>query len=242
MKIVIDIGNTSITAGLFERKKLVKRIHFKLKNDFDAFLDSLDSYDIKISIISSVVPQKTNEYIKTIKERYNLESFLINYKCCPLHLDVPEPKSIGTDRLCNITAASIDYHCPAIVVDFGTSTTFDVINSKKQFIGGVIAPGVETSAQYLVEKAALLNYVPLKFPENAIGKVTKTNIQSGIMYGAIDQVEGMVQRIILETNEKYQIILTGGFSILISEKLKIDHTVDIDLTLRGMVHLHEYKH
>ena len=242
MKIVIDIGNTSITAGLFERKKLVKRIHFKLKNDFDAFLDSLDSYDIKISIISSVVPQKTNEYIKTIKERYNLESFLINYKCCPLHLDVPEPKSIGTDRLCNITAASIDYHCPAIVVDFGTSTTFDVINSKKQFIGGVIAPGVETSAQYLVEKAALLNYVPLKFPENAIGKVTKTNIQSGIMYGAIDQVEGMVQRIILETNEKYQIILTGGFSILISEKLKIDHTVDIDLTLRGMIHLHEYKH
>ena len=242
MKIVIDIGNTSITAGLFERKKLVKRIHFKLKNDFDAFLDSLDSYDIKISIISSVVPQKTNEYIKTIKERYNLESFLINYQCCPLDLDVPEPKSIGTDRLCNITAASIDYHCPAIVVDFGTSTTFDVINSKKQFIGGVIAPGVETSAQYLVEKAALLNSVPLKFPENAIGKVTKTNIQSGIMYGAIDQVEGMVQRIILETNEKYQIILTGGFSILISEKLKIDHIVDIDLTLRGMVHLHEYKH
>ena len=242
MKIVIDIGNTSITAGLFERKKLVKRIHFKLKNDFDAFLDSLDSYDIKISIISSVVPQKTNEYIKTIKERYNLESFLINYQCCPLYLDVPEPKSIGADRLCNITAASIDYHCPAIVVDFGTSTTFDVINSKKQFIGGVIAPGVETSAQYLVEKAALLNYVPLKFPGKAIGKVTKTNIQSGIMYGAIDQVEGMVQRIILETNEKYQIILTGGFSILISEKLKIDHTVDIDLTLRGMVHLHEYKH
>ena len=96
--------------------------------------------------------------------------------------------------------------------------------------------------QYLVEKAALLNSVPLKFPENAIGKVTTTNIQSGIMYGAIDQVEGMVQRIILETNEKYQIILTGGFSILISEKLKIDHIVDIDLTLRGMVHLHEYKH
>ena len=242
MKIVIDIGNTSITAGLFKRKKLVKRIHFKLKNDFDAFLDSLDSYDIKISIISSVVPQKTNEYIKVIKERYNLESFLINYQCCPLDLDVPEPESIGADRLCNIMAASIDYDCPAIVVDFGTSTTFDVINSKKQFIGGVIAPGVETSAQYLVDKAALLHSVPLKFPENVIGKVTKTNIQSGIMYSAIDQVEGMVQRIILETNEKYQIILTGGFSILISEKLKIDHMVDIDLTLRGMVHLYASQH
>ena len=242
MKIVIDIGNTSITAGLFERKKLVKRIHFKLKNEFDTFLDSLDSYDIKISIISSVVPQKTNEYIKIIKEKYNLESFLINYKCCPLDLDVTEPESIGTDRLCNITAASIDYDCPVIVVDFGTSTTFDVINSEKQFIGGVIAPGVETSAQYLVDKAALLNSVPLKFPENAIGKVTKTNIQSGIMYGAVDQVEGMIQRIILETNEKYQILLTGGFSILISEKLKMNHIVDIDLTLRGMLHLYEHQH
>mgnify|MGYP001193792735 CR=1 FL=1 len=242
MKIVIDIGNTSITAGLFERKKLIKKIHFKLKNDFDNFLDSLDSYEVKASIISSVVPQKTNEYIKIIKERYNLESFLINYQYCPLDLDVPDPKTIGADRLCNITAASIDYNCPAIVVDFGTSTTFDVINSKKQFIGGVIAPGVETSAQYLIDKAALLNSAPLKFPKNVIGKVTKTNIQSGIMYGAVDQVEGMIQRIILETNERYQILLTGGFSILISEKLKIDHIVDIDLTLKGMIHLYEHQH
>ena len=112
-------------------------------------------------------------------------------------------------------------------------------NENGDFIGGAIAPGIKTSAEYLISKAALLNDIDLKFPKNIIGKDTKENIQSGIMYGAIDQVEGMIKRINNETKINNHIILTGGFSKLLSPKLKINHTLDMDLTLKGMIFIYE---
>ena len=120
----------------------------------------------------------------------------------------------------------------------GTATKYDVINSKGNFIGGIIAPGIELSAMNLFKKAALLNKTTFKFPQKVIGRNTETNIQSGIMYGAIDSINGMIQRIL---NEKKwtdsTIIITGGFSELIKEKLNENFIINPNLTLQGLYYI-----
>ena len=236
MKLVIDIGNTFIKCAIFKSTNIIDRISIQSVNQL---LDFLKKYDLDKIIISSVVPEKNKEFIKYIGNYINTKIHLISYKDTDLKLNVENPASIGNDRICNIFAAIKLYNIPAIVIDFGTATTYDVINSKKEFIGGIISPGVETSVDNLISKAALLNQIDLKFPKSVIGKNTKTNIQSGIMFGAVSQVEGLINRIELESNQKYNIILTGGFSKLLSKVLSINHTVDVDLTLKGMFHIDE---
>ena len=239
MKLAIDIGNTSITIGLFKKNKLFKNSHFNSIEKFGDFLDNIKQYNIKCAIISSVAPKVTKDYSNLLKVKYNLSIINIDYKLSQLDLQVPHPETIGADRLCNMAATQNEYSTPAIIIDFGTATTYDVINNKNQFIGGAIAAGVETSANYLLSKAALLSDTDLLFPDNAIGIDTTTNIQSGIMFGAVDQVEGMIKRISLETNTEYFIILTGGFANLISPQLSFSHSVDQNLTLKGMIYIHE---
>ena len=238
MKIAIDIGNTSITCGVFKKNCLIKKTEFESINSFKSFLNNFKTNIDKI-IISSVVPQLTNHYIHLLSNQYSDIVFLINHENSKLKLKVKEPSSVGTDRLCNIKAAIKLYSTPAIVIDFGTATTYDVINKNYEFIGGAIAAGVETSAAYLIEKAALLSKTDLEFPDLAIGVDTKENIQSGIMYGAVDQLNGMINRIKKETNQDYSIILTGGLATVISPYLSIKHTLDSDLTLKGMILIDE---
>jgi type III pantothenate kinase len=242
MKLAIDIGNTSVSVGLFENYDLVKKIHFFSINEFISFLDSIKNYDIECAIISSVVPSLTTDYRDLLTETYQYQIFIINHKLTNLSLQVDQPETIGTDRLCNIFATKRDYSIPAIIVDFGTATTYDIINLNGDFIGGAIATGVETSAQYLIDKAALLSKTDLIFPNNVIGIDTTTNIQSGVMFGAVDQVHGMINRIKEETNTDYSIFLTGGFSKLIVPQLNISHTIDTDLTLKGMIYIYNLNH
>ena len=238
MKLAIDIGNTSITIGLFDNNKLLKKKYFDSSTHFIEFLNNIQAYDINICIISSVVPQLTDEYITILTDQYNISTIVVNHKMIELDLDVSNPETIGADRLCNMYAVKKDYTTPAIIIDFGTATTYDIINKQQQFIGGAIATGIETSAKYLIKKAALLFDTDLSFPDSAIAKDTKTNIQSGIMFGAVDQVEGMVKRIYNESPANYSIILTGGFANLISQQLSFNHIVDQDLTLKGMIYIH----
>ena len=156
-----------------------------------------------------------------------------------INLNVKIPSEVGNDRICNVVAAKEIYGIPSIVIDFGTATTYDIIDKNGNFIGGAISPGIETSAKYLIEKAALLDKTKFNFPEQVIGKTTTTNIQSGIMFGAIDQITGMIDRIKKETqNDNYSIILTGGFGKLLSPKLTIKHILDEHLTLKGLLHIH----
>ena len=239
MKIVLDIGNTSVTVGLFDKNKLLNKKYFNSSIEFITFLDNIQIDNIDLSIISSVVPHLTDEYTNILNNQYNISSIVINYKMSGLDLCVPNPETVGADRLCNMYALKKEYITPAIIIDFGTATTYDVINQHQQFIGGAIGSGIETSAKYLIKKAALLSKTDLLFPVSAIGKNTTTNIQSGIMFGAVDQVEGMVRRIYKESPADYFIILTGGFSSLISKELSFKHTVDQDLTLKGMIYIYE---
>ena len=240
MKLAIDIGNTSISIGLFENHDIVKKAHFFSINEFIIFLDNISNYKVECAIISSVVPELTKSYVELLTDTYQYPIFLINHTLTNLSLQVAQPETVGADRLCNIFAIKRDYNVPAIIVDFGTATTYDVINSSGEFIGGAIATGVETSAEYLIDKATLLSKTNLIFPDTVIGIDTTTNIQSGVMFGAVDQVEGMIHRIQEETGVNYSIFLTGGFSKLIGQQLKIPHIIDIDLTLKGMIYIDEH--
>ena len=242
MKLAIDIGNTSITMGLFEDHNIIKKAHFFSISECMVFLNSTKNYDIECAAISSVVPELTKEYTELLIETYQYSIFIINHRLTNLSLQVAQPETIGIDRLCNIFATKRDYNVPAIIVDFGTATTYDVLNKNGEFIGGAIATGVETSVQYLIDKAALLSNADLVFPDDVIGTDTTTNIQSGVMFGSVDQVEGMINRIKEKTNTDYSIFLTGGFSKLIAPKLKIKHTIDIDLTLKGIIYIYELNH
>jgi len=239
MKLTIDIGNTQIKLGVFDKQKLINTICFSDNNEIYAKLETIKKSNPTISIISSVVPKLTSKYKDAIFELFGIDSFIINNQNCKINLKVPFPETVGSDRICNVVATIQLYNTPAIIVDFGTATTYDVVTQEGDFIGGVIAPGVKTSAEYLIQKAALLNNTELLFPENIIGKNTTENIQSGIMYGAVDQIEGMVKRINKETRTNNNIILTGGFSKIIAQHLSIHHILDIDLTLKGMIFINE---
>ena len=237
MRLAVDIGNTSITCGIFQNQNMIKNLHFKTIKEL---IKEIDMSQFEKIITSSVVPELSKDFQKTMNEIFPGTLSFINYKNYPLKLNVANPKSVGNDRLCNIFATVSLYKTPSIIIDFGTATTYDVINNNNEFIGGAIGAGVETSANYLIDSAALLSNTDLQFPKNTIGTTTKENIQSGIMYGAIDQVEGMIKRIKGERKDNYQIIITGGLSKLLSPYLSIEHTLDMDLTLKGIIYIDQF--
>ena len=239
MILVVDIGNTQIKLGVFENQKLIKEVSFLTFEAFKQNINLLNSYSIHSAAISSVVPKLTNIIIDEIKNYCCDNVLIVTEQNCQIKLNVEQPKTVGADRLCNMSAAIHCYNSPLIIVDFGTANTYDVVDSNCTFIGGVISPGIETSAQYLIKKAALLDETKFHFPDQVIGKTTKTNIQSGIMFGAIDQINGMINRIKDETQtDNYTIILTGGFGKLLSPKLNVKHTLDEHLTLKGLLHIY----
>ena len=223
--VCIDIGNTNVVIGYYHKNQLIeiKRIEttqFKINE-----LNLLSNKNIAIS---SVVPKITQLFTT-----YN--PFFIDYLNSNLTLDVDNPNEVGNDRLCNIKAVIKNYALPAIIIDFGSATTYDIIDNNGVFIGGVIAPGIEVSAQHLFQRAALLNNVDFLFPKSVIGKNTITNLQSGIMFGGIDAINGMINRIKEEFNDKIKtIILTGGFAEVLSSQIKETHVLDKNLTLKGI--------
>ena len=225
----IDIGNTNIVLGTYDQDELVsvdrietnknklhKNIHFKYMNSI---------------AISSVVPEIENE----IKNKLQSNYFSISHANSGIKLDVNYPNEVGNDRICNMKVAIKNNLYPAIIVDFGSATTYDVINRQGHFIGGAIAPGVDVSAENLFKKAAQLNKVNFELPKSVIGRDTVTNLQSGIMYAGIDSINGMLNRIKKEVkNEIKHIILTGGFSNILSKHIDHNHTLDPQMTIKGI--------
>ena len=236
----IDIGNTNIVSGIYKNSQLVdiKRMDTN-KNAIDKNIDFSTTDNIAIS---SVVP-KIEEHI--INHLSSTPFFSVSHTNSNIILNVDSPADVGNDRLCNIKNIIKKTQYPAIVVDFGSATTYDVINDNGEFIGGAIAPGIEVSSENLISKAALLNKVTYEIPKHAIGKNTLTNLQSGIVLGAIDSIHGMVKRIQKEIieNENLKIILTGGFSQIISPVIKFNHEINLDLTLMGinLIYFNEIK-
>jgi len=235
ISLAIDIGNTMTHFGVIEDREIIFSSKV-LTSDLDRPpITELSRYDCRYAGISSVVPNKNSKTISYLDKELGLDATLISKELCPIGLSVSNPSEVGADRICNSVAAVRIVGGNSIVIDFGSATTFDVIDSTGSFIGGAICPGMDVAARNLFNAAALLSDVELQFPEYVIGKSTDTNLQSGIMFGAVAMVEGMVSMIAQELDEKeLDIIVTGGFGEIVSNRISLEHRYDPYLTLRGI--------
>jgi len=245
MLLAIDIGNTHTVLGVFQNEKLVAdwrmtsstvRTEDELWMMMKMFFEHsrMDERDISGAVISSVVPNLTRIFEITLLKYVQCSPIIVSASLdIGMRINYDDPNAVGADRLCNAIAAYEKYGGPCIVVDFGTATTFDVVSKKGEYLGGVIAPGVETSSMDLQRRTALLPKIDLQFPKNIIGTNTVASMQSGILYGAVDAMEGIIKRIKKKTGKNTRVIATGGFSRLIAAKSKaIDH-LEPSLVLEG---------
>jgi type III pantothenate kinase len=250
MFIAIDIGNTHTVIGAYKKTKLLGdwRLTSMLQRTEDEISTLVKSFLAQVNIntdevdgvgISSVVPNLTDIYSAMAKNYFHTEPIIISGSLdlgIKIHYD--NPLLVGADRLCDAVAGYAKYGGPLIIVDFGTATTYDVIASNGDYLGGVIAPGIETSAIDLHRRAAKLPKIELHLPENVIGTDTISSMQAGILLGAIDAMIGMVKRIKGELrkrgSKKVIVIATGGFSDLVSKQTHVIQHIEPYLVLDGV--------
>jgi type III pantothenate kinase len=246
MLLAIDVGNTNTVIGVFDGDVL--HAAYRIKSDARNTADELALTfrgllaDVPVTGISacSTVPAVLRE-LRTMLTRYyaDVPTVLVEPGVrTGVSIQTDNPREVGTDRICNTAAAHHLVDGPCIVVDFGTSTNFDVISARGEFLGGALAPGIEISLDALAARAAQLRKVELVAPRSPIGKNTVESLQSGILYGFAAQVDGMVERLssVLapEAPESVQVIATGGLAPLV-----IDHSTRLtryepELTLLGL--------
>jgi type III pantothenate kinase len=246
MLLAIDIGNTHTVVGVFNKRKLVAdwrvsstiaRTEDEIGVQIRTFLDqagikpqALDSIGI-----SSVVPDLNEIYAAMAKKYFRTEPLFVSAKMdIGIKIHYKDPSSVGADRLCNAVAGYEKYGGPLIIIDFGTATTYDVISEKGDYLGGVIAPGIETSAADLHRRAAKLPKIELTFPDAVIGTDTASSMQSGILYGAVDAMEGMVKRIKRVIGKGARVVATGGYSRIMTGYSDTIDSYEPALVLRGV--------
>jgi type III pantothenate kinase len=200
----------------------------------------LDPVDITTAIIATVVPDALTGLMSLCRDYFAVEPMVVGGAGVELGIRVltDRPEEVGADRLVNAVAAHGRYGGALIVVDFGTATTFDVIDAEGGYCGGVIAPGVNLSHEALHEAAAQLPRVAVKRPARVIGTTTVTAMQSGIFWGYMAMVEGLVERIQEEYGEAMKVVATGGLAPLFADATAVIDHLDMDLTLRGLLEVH----
>ena len=254
MIICIDIGNTNIKYAVYDGETL--KVSFRVSTDFkrtsdeygEQILGILDIKGISVDeitggIVSSVVPSL--DY--TIDKMCEIYLHIQPLKIAPglksgLNIRCDDAREVGADRIVNCVSALVHYgeNIPMIVIDFGTATTFNIINEKNDFIGGVISPGIKGSLDSLVNGTAKLPRVEIEAPKSVIAKNTVTNMQAGIVFGFAGLVEYIVKRIKKELNvPQVKTIATGGFSQVISREIECIDVVDKLLTLKGLKYLYD---
>ena len=245
MLLTIDIGNTTVNLGIFNREKLIDHCSFsadKRKTVVqygDSLLTWIAPHKISAAIMSSVVPHLTEMFIR-VSEHYLCISPVSVTVNLNLGLKIKcLRKEVGVDRLVNAVAAHHIYRCSLIIVDFGTATTFSAISKKGEYLGGAIAPGIKMSLDSLHEKTASLPQVELALPENVIGIDTATNIQSGIIYGFAELAAGIIRRMKAGFSSEAHVIATGGWALLIAKECPAIDNVDQLLALKGLRIIYE---
>lgn len=253
MLLCIDVGNTQIVLATFDGDRLIDswrmRTDARLTADELAltFRGFLAADDVKITGISacSTVPALHRELNVMLRRYYQgIPTLVVEPGVrTGVALNVDNPREVGTDRVVNTLAAHVLYTGPAIVVDFGTSTNFDVVGRKGEFLGGALAPGIEISLDALASRAAQLLKVPLVPPRGVIGKNTVEALQSGMLYGFAGQVDGIVRRIIAEFGSPIPtVVATGGLApLVVSESETITHH-EPALTLIGLRLVYDRNH
>ena len=246
MFLAIDIGNTNTVLGVYDKNKLVNSWRLVSNNTKTVdeywivtklFCDNagIDINKIQGAIIGSVVPELTQNFQQMVSKYFKKETIIVNNKIdLGFALKVEIPASVGADRICNVAAVRKQYSLPAVVIDLGTATTFDVVDENGDYIGGAISPGIYTSSAELSRKAAQLSKIELKNPAHYIGKTTEEHLLTGIFTGHIAMIEGIVARMEKEYNGKFTVIATGGLSQEIADNCDIIQKADKNLTLEGL--------
>jgi len=202
--------------------------------------ENLDVSEISGAIIATVVPQTLYPLQLLCRRYFNCDALVVGEASVNLDVKVklPNPEEVGADRLVNAVAAHKKYGGPMVIIDFGTATTFDVIDSDGNYHGGVIAPGVNLSVEALSMAAAKLPRVAVEKPDKVIGNSTISAIQSGIFYGYLSMIEGMVERITKEYGGSMKVLATGGLAPLFNEATNIIEYVDQELTTYGLFEIY----
>jgi type III pantothenate kinase len=246
MLLAIDIGNTHITLGLFDkgawrRQWRLRTEHDKTEDEYGIYIKTLlweeeVSDRIDAAIISSVVPPLSTAFVAVCQRYLGREPLVVDSRAnTGVRILTDNPAEVGADRIVNTAAAHALYPGAAIVVDMGTATTFDVVSAKGELVGVAIAPGLGLAAAALSNKAAQLGRVSLEAPPSAIGQNTVHAMQSGIIFGYTALVEGMVRRLISEWGEQdVQVIGTGGLISIINEHTDVFDHIEPWLTLDGL--------
>lgn len=248
MLLTIDIGNTQTTLGVFRGDVLaptwrVHTDHRKTEDEYTLLLSSLFSSaglspkDVTGVGISSVVPPLSNVFRRMAASLFGARALLVEPGIkTGMPILYENPAEVGSDRIANAVAAYAEAKGPAIIVDFGTATTFCAVSGKGEYLGGSIIPGIQISADALFAKTAKLPRVDLKKPASVIGRTTVSSIQSGLFYGHISVVEGMIGRISAELGGEVRpkVFATGGLAGLFAGETSLIDIVDLNLTLKGI--------
>lgn len=236
MLLTVDIGNTNINFGIFKGRRLVKKFFIPTKYySVRRIKNELKKYPIKESIIASVVPKTCKILEKDLKSLFKRRAYVLGENIIvPIINLYRKPLKVGQDRLVNAYAGVLLYGAPLIVIDFGTAITIDAVSKKKEYLGGLIIPGLEISLTALAKHTALLPRIKLARPKELIGSDTKSSILSGIVYGFSALVDNLSEKIKDKIGKSAKVIATGGDISLITKYSKCIDKADRDLTLKGL--------
>lgn len=247
MLLTADIGNTNITLGLFEKDRYINE--FRLASDkdlsgeeYEILLKSLfKDYSIDGCVIASVVEELNIKFKRAVDNVFRIKSvFVASDINLGIKVKTDNPREVGADRLANAVAAANLYKGAVIVIDFGTATSFDIINSNREFLGGVIAPGINTQMKCLKNATSKLPKIDVSISKNAIGHNTTDAILSGVIRGTACMVDGLVHQCEQELGEKATVVATGGYCGLIANYLNRPFDdVNPTLTLEGLKYIYK---
>ena len=246
MLLALDAGNTNVTIGVFENGRLadnrrLRTVREQTSDEWGILLTSLLQYasltpkDVDGMIISSVVPTINGPLAEMAQRYFGITPMFVTASTdTGLKILYENPAEVGADRIVNSVAALHKYGGPCIIVDLGTAITFDAVSANSEYLGGIIAAGIGISAEALFSRTARLPLVAFKKPQRVIGTNTIASMQSGLYYGAIGAIDGMIERLLEELGPDTRTIATGGHASLVAGGLRHTTSVDENLTLDGL--------
>jgi type III pantothenate kinase len=249
--LAIDAGNTNTVLGLHDGSRWTAQWRLSTEatrtaDEYAALMANLMNFngqslsDITASVISTVVPQSIFHLRNLCRRYFNCEPIIVQEgHHIGMPIRIPSPGEVGADRLVNAVAAYTEYGGPLVIVDSGTATTFDIVSADGAFEGGIIAPGINLSLRALYEAAAKLPRIAIAAPECVVGRDTVTAMQSGVFWGYVELIEGLVRRIKTERQEAMHVVGTGGVVSLFQDHTEIVDIFDADLTLKGLLAVHQ---
>ncbi len=246
MLLALDVGNTAITIGVFDGEKI--RARWSIATDIENLVDEyailllnllqtegLRAADINEAVMGSVVPSLTPVFQDVCRRYFHVTPLVVDPGVkTGIRILYDSPRDVGADRVIDAVAAVKLYGPPLIIVDFGTATVFDAISREGDYVGGAIAPGIGISLEALFRRAAKLPRIELERPRTAIGKTTVNAMQSGVIFGYVGLVEGVIARMRAELEGEAKVIATGGYAPLIAHETPMIQEVNVDLTLVGL--------